>query len=193
MTTYCSFNLYLALAHHPVVNKRGEIIASAVTNLDIHDMARAVRTYGAKALYVVTPLEDQQQLAKSLVRHWTSGYGAEYNPKRRLALETVRVHDSLEQSCIDIAQETGCRPQTVVTSARRHANSISLARFQEILGIGTPCLLVFGTAWGLAPDCIATADHILEPISGHTDYNHLSVRSAASIILDRLCGRADKS
>jgi hypothetical protein len=178
------------LAHYPVVNKRGEIIASAVTNLDIHDMARAVRTYSAKALYIVTPLEDQQQLVKSLIGHWTTGYGADYNPKRCQALETVRIRNNLQQASIDIAQETGSDPQTVVTSARSHLNSISLARFQEILGTGFPCLLVFGTAWGLSPDCIAAADYILKPISGNTDYNHLSVRSAASIILDRLYGRS---
>ena len=164
-----------------------------MTNLDIHDMARAVRTYGAKALYIVTPLEDQQRLVRSLIEHWTSGFGAEYNPKRCLAMETVRIQDSLEQTCIDIAQEAGYHPQTIVTSARRHANSIFVPRFQEVLGTGTPCLLVFGTAWGLSPDSIAAADYILEPISGNSDYNHLSVRSAASIILDRLFGRSDET
>jgi hypothetical protein len=53
---------------------------------------------------------------------------------------------------------------------------------------GQPYLLVFGTAWGLAEPFISEADYILEPISGRTDYNHLSVRSAAGIILDRLLG-----
>jgi len=32
-------------------------------------------------------------------------------------------------------------------------------------------------------------DMLLEPIEGYTDYNHLSVRSAAAIILDRLLGK----
>ena len=56
-------NLYLALTHYPVVNKRGEIIASALTNLDLHDIARVARTYGVKGYYVITPLEDQRELA----------------------------------------------------------------------------------------------------------------------------------
>ena len=31
-------------------------------------------------------------------------------------------------------------------------------------------------------------DYILEPVQAGSDYNHLSVRSAVSIILDRLLG-----
>ncbi|MCP4687771.1 MAG: RNA methyltransferase, partial [Desulfobacterales bacterium] len=34
-------NLHLALLHYPVVNKNGEPVASAVTNLDLHDISRA--------------------------------------------------------------------------------------------------------------------------------------------------------
>lgn len=189
MTIFCCPNLYLALTHYPVVNKRGEIIASAVTNLDIHDMARAAITYGARALYVVTPLEDQQALVKTLVSHWTAGSGSVYNPKRCQAMETVCIQDSLEKACEDIALRGDGYPRTVVTSARDCSGGISVSRFREMLETGKPYLLVFGTAWGLSQDCMEQADHILEPIRGNTAYNHLSVRSAASIILDRLLGK----
>jgi hypothetical protein len=189
LTIFCSPNLYLALAHYPVVNKRGEIIASAVTNLDIHDMARAARTYGARALYVITPLEDQQSLVKTLVSHWTTGSGSVYNPTRCQALKMVCIQDTLENACEDIALRGGGYPRTVVTSARNHSGGISLIRFRELLKTGNPYLMVFGTAWGLSQACMEEADHILEPIRGNTEYNHLSVRSATSIILDRLLGR----
>jgi len=189
LTISCSPNLYLALAHYPVVNKRGEIIASAVTNLDIHDMARAARTYGARGLYVITPLEDQQALVNTLVSHWTKGSGSVYNPKRCQALEMVCVRNTLEDACEDVARQAGAYPRTVVTSARDHSGGISILRFRELLERGNPYLLVFGTAWGLSPACLERADHILEPIRGKTEYNHLSVRSATSIILDRLLGR----
>ena len=33
-------------------------------------------------------------------------------------------------------------------------------------------------------------DHILDPIRGRGQYNHLSVRSAAAIILDRMFGES---
>ncbi len=179
----------MALAHYPVINKRGDVIASAVTNLDIHDIARAVRTYGAAGFYIVTPLEDQTELVKTLISHWTEGAGAVYNSKRREALETVAIRETLEAVSQDIAgKHHGVYPRTVVTSARNNPGVISTRSFREMLKSGPPCLLVFGTAWGLSQDCMDAADYILSPLQGNTAYNHLSVRSAASIILDRLLG-----
>jgi hypothetical protein len=49
-----------------------------------------------------------------------------------------------------------------------------------------PYLVLFGTGWGLAEEIMERADYTLKPVSGYTDYNHLSVRSAAAIIMDRL-------
>ncbi len=74
--------IYLALVHYPVKNKNGQTITSAVTNLDLHDIARAAKTYGVGAFYVVTPLEDQKELVEKIVSHWTEGFGRIYNPKR---------------------------------------------------------------------------------------------------------------
>ena len=54
--------------------------------------------------------------------------------------------------------------------------------------IDQPYLLLLGTGWGLTEECFASADLILEPIAGNGTYNHLSVRSAAAIMLDRLRG-----
>ena len=49
-----------------------------------------------------------------------------------------------------------------------------------------PIYLIFGTGWGLTEEMVKSCDYILEPVWGRGDFNHLSVRSAASIILDRL-------
>lgn len=51
---------------------------------------------------------------------------------------------------------------------------------------GAPLVLVLGTGWGLVEEILEKADVILEPIRGMGDYNHLSVRAAAAIMLDRL-------
>ena len=184
-------NLSIALIHYPVTNKNGEVIASAVTNLDLHDLARSARTYGVQAFYVVTPLEDQKALVTQLVEHWVSGGGARYNPKRREAIELVHIRDNLAQVTAEIAQAHGRRPQTIVTCARKQPGSVTYAALREKLSGGAPGLLLFGTAWGLAPDCLAAADIILDPVQGGGPYNHLSVRAAAAIILDRLCGEFD--
>ena len=182
-------NLYVALTHYPVVDKRGDMITSAVTNLDLHDIARAVKTYGVKSYYVVTPLVDQQGLVHKIISHWTNGSGAVYNPARRSALEMIKVKDTIGDVVEDIKDLEGVYPKTVVTSARKYTTSTGYKEFREILKSGKPHLLVFGTAWGLAEPFISEADYTLEPIMGPTDYNHLSVRTAAGIIFDRLLGK----
>jgi hypothetical protein len=176
-----------------VVNKNGAVIASAVTNLDLHDISRAAVTYGAKSLYVVTPLADQKTLVERLITHWTQGAGAIYNPARRKALQLVRVREDLEAVVEDIRRRSDrpLRPKTVVTSAKKRARAIGYHAFRRMLAEGQPYILMLGTAWGLAEELIEVADYTLAPISGPSDYNHLSVRSAASIILDRVMGNRD--
>ena len=75
MTGSSGKRLYVALIHHPVIDKNGETIASAVTNLDLHDIARACRTYGVKGYYVITPLKDQMVLVNRILDHWGTGVG----------------------------------------------------------------------------------------------------------------------
>ena len=182
-------NLYVALTHYPVINKNGDIITSAVTNLDLHDISRAAKTYGVRSFYVVTPLEDQKVLSKKIIGHWIEGIGSKYNPKRREALELIIIKNSIDDVKTQIREHHGDFPKTVVTSARQKPDNLSFGKFREMLQDGTPYLLIFGTAWGLSENFIAGADYSLNPVIGNTDYNHLSVRSAVAIILDRLFGR----
>lgn len=182
-------NLYLALVHYPVVNKDGKIITSAVTNLDLHDISRVAKTYGVGSFYVITPLADQKALIQKIVSHWVKGAGSAFNPKRREALELITIKDGLDDVIDHIRKNKGNLPKTVVTSAGNSNRDIRFKRFREMLENGTPYLLIFGTGWGLSKQFMDEADYILGPILGNTDYNHLSVRSAAAIILDRLFGR----
>ena len=180
--------MFVALMHYPVVNKNGSIIASAVTNLDLHDIARAAKTYGVISFYVVTPLEDQQKLIKELLSHWTTDAGENRNKIRGEALELVKIAGNLGEVKADIKQQTGREPETVVTSARRHERSISFDTLRQYLKEGDPYVLLFGTAWGFTDQFISEASHVLYPIMADSRYNHLSVRSAVSVVLDRLKG-----
>jgi hypothetical protein len=172
-----------------VYNINREVIASAVSNLDLHDISRAAKTYGVRAFYVVTPLEDQQRLVERIILHWTEGAGAKYNPDRREALSLIRVAQSLEAVKDDIARHGDGPAATVVTGAKPHTRSISYGALAEMIRSKHPYLLLFGTAWGLTREFIDQADYVLAPISGGRGYNHLSVRSAAAIVLDRLLGK----
>jgi tRNA (guanine37-N1)-methyltransferase len=179
--------LSIALLHYPVYDKNGQVVTTAVTNMDIHDIARAARTYGIGRFYVVTPVKALQKLALKIVAHWEEGYGSLYNQTRKEALSLVRIKDNLDDVVIDVEREEGRKPLWVVTSARPGAGRTSFAEMQKVLREdSTPFLLLLGTGWGLTDAVLSRSDYILEPIDGGTDYNHLSVRSAAAVILDRL-------
>jgi hypothetical protein len=180
--------LNIALIHHPVMNKRGEVIGSAVTNLDIHDIARTAKTYGVSHYFITTPYKDQQHLVRELLAHWLTGHGATYNPARKEALSIVQLADSLEEVVSNLTEQYGVRPLIVATSALLRDNTVSYADLGRRITKGEPVLLLFGTAHGLAPEILQLTDVTLPPIRGGTEYNHLSVRSAASIIIDRLLG-----
>ena len=104
----------MALTHYPVVNKKGDTITAAVTNLDLHDISRAAKTYGVRSFYVVTPLDDQKKLVERIVSHWTAGAGSRYNPIRRKALELISVKDSLSEVVGEIGSNGESCPKTVV-------------------------------------------------------------------------------
>ncbi len=145
-----------------------------------------------RSFQVVTPLEDQRILAGRIVAHWTRGTGGDYNPKRREALAQIRISASLEEACQAVARHEGFKPLTVATCARRHPQAVGYGRLQRAMQNDHPYMILMGTAWGLAPAIIGSADHVLEPIGDQATYNHLSVRSAAAIILDRLTAPAGR-
>ena len=181
--------VYTALLHYPVYNKEKRVVATSLTTLDIHDIARASRTYGVKRYFVVQPIENHLWLANKLLSFWQGGHGREYNPKRWEALKLVRAVPYFEDALAEIEKEEGEKPKVVVTTAKEHPNAISYKFLREKIKEGEPIVICFGTGWGLTEEFIDSADYILEPVKGTPDYNHLSVRSAASIILDRLLGR----
>ena len=182
------FNVDVALIHYPVTNKNKEIIGSAVTNLDIHDISRAGRTYGVDTYYIVTPYEDQRQLVREILDHWLTGHGGEYNSKRKEALQLVRLCDDLETLYATVTEKWQQRPTVLATCASKLPTKWTFGQARKKVMAGERLLLLFGTAWGLAPEVIDQADGVLPPIVGCAEYNHLSVRSAVAIVLDRLLG-----
>jgi len=186
--TACSL-VSIALLHYPVYDRNRRVVASAVTNLDLHDIARSARTFGLFRYYVVTPVEEQRILAERIRGHWQNGLGASYNPRRREALELLRVVPELDAALSDLKEKCQVPAKIVVTGARERPGSISCTGLRQLVeDTGQPFLLLFGTGWGLTEELFARADFVLEPIRGADEYNHLSVRSAVAIILDRLLG-----
>jgi hypothetical protein len=184
--------LYVALVHYPVKDRAGATVTTSVTNLDVHDIARSSRTFGVRRYYVVTPIELQHTLVRRILDHWTTGAGRKRMPERWEALSLVDPVVSLEDALADIERREGVRPKLVVTAARAPQDRAvtPVTEMRSWLEDRThPYVLIFGTGHGLAESLLTAADHQLEPLDSGTGYNHLSVRAAAAIYLDRLLGR----
>lgn len=183
------FRLHTALVHYPVYNKKHHIITTSLTNLDLHDIARASCTYALSSYYLIQPIDSQRELMSELVEHWRSGFGAKYNPDRKQALDLVSILPSIEDAVSDIENRYGAPPKIIVTSAKLKDSITTFRQMRSIMAEeGGDYLLLFGTGYGLAEEVLEKASYRLAPIYGREGYNHLSVRSAASIIIDRLLG-----
>ena len=207
---------HLALVHHPVHDRTGKVVTTSVTNLDIHDLARSTYTYGLAAYHLVTPVTSQREKAAYIAGLWLApsrppGGAARDGGRldddaparpppatgsRAGALARVRTAESVEAVIAEIAAEHGQDPIVVATSARHESFPAAARRTPAELAAeisvdpaGPPVLILLGTGWGLADALIPYVSRVLAPIEGASDWNHLSVRSAGAILLDRLFGR----
>lgn len=180
--------LYLALLHYPVYDKNGRIVTTAIANMDIHDIARVAKTYGAAGFYIVNPAEGQRRLAQDIVNHWQKGFGAKYNPDRQNAFRLIHIRESLQDVVDDIVRRTGRKPKSVATDAGPvQGDVLTFAALKDCLKEENDVyLLLFGTGSGISEKLIRSSDFRLEPVQGMAGYNHLSVRSAVAVIMDRL-------
>ena len=185
--------VYVALIHHSMRDKNGAVVTTAVTNLDIHDIARSSRTYGVKSYFLVNPLAEQQDVVKRIIGHWQGSGGREYNPDRADAFERVKIVPWYQDMIREIEAVEGVKPEVLMTSAQR-TNGLPCKSWQEardeISRSGKPLLLCFGTGFGMTEELLRQGNAVLDPIFPiqESGYNHLSVRSAVAIALDRLLG-----
>ncbi len=189
---------YLAIMHTQVLvksdNNTLRVGETSIPSLDIHDIARSCTTYGIKNFFIVSPLIDQQDIVGTFIDFWLSPDGGEYNKNRQQAVKKIKQAYSYDEMIKKIREYEGLEPIVIATSARSSSQKTILDYSSQ----GTawqnnrPVLLLFGTGQGLSDDLIEKCDYILSPIQGMTDYNHLSVRSAAAIILDRWLGLHQK-
>ena len=189
---YMGGRAYVVQLHYPVLDRNGGKSTTAITGMDLHDIARACRTFGVERYAIATPLKSQRDMIAKIASHWTEGYGLDFNPDRAEAMRTIKTFASLEQVLRWIEKREKSVPMIVGTTARldeRATHWTSIKR--EVLESGRPLVLIFGTGHGLHEEVLTICDAIMTPISGAGEpgnYNHLSIRSAASVVLDRFFG-----
>lgn len=182
--------LAIGLIHYPIWDRQKSIVATNVTNFDIHDIARAARVYGVEKYYIIHPMKEQLMFVERVLDHWRTGQGSRFNPMRKTALGPVRTAESLDAALLDWGVENVLK---IATHARavNGAREYSFKQLRESIHVEKkPCFLMFGTGFGLTDEFMVNCDGVLESIRGAPpdDYRHLSVRSAVSICLDRVMG-----
>jgi hypothetical protein len=145
-------------------------------------------TFGIELCYIVTPLPRQRQITEQLIHHWEHGYGAKYNPLRSAALRKVTIRNDVNEVLEEVRKDN--EPIIIGTSSLERENkAIGYNKLHQwIKQEERPFLLLFGTGWGLTEETIALCEKMLMPIKGTGEYNHLSLRVALGIILDRIFG-----
>lgn len=185
----------VVLLHHPVTNREGDLVTTAVTNMDIHDISRTVRTYEVDHFFLVTPVQEQQALTNRILAHWAQGRCLEWHPDRAEALSRARCVSSFSDVKMELVEKyPGKRLEVAMPDARVIPGQKSYEEVRQVWehesepGIK---VLVLGTGWGISPAFHPEVTTFLGPVYGPLGldgYNHLSVRAAAAIILDRLFG-----
>lgn len=183
------FSLNTALLHDGMWNKSGQTVTTSVTLIDVHDISRSSKTYGVDSFFVVHPSQTMRSLVRTIKQHWDGDFGSRYNPNRQDALSVLSIAVDLDEALMQVERRTGRLPKIIATSARDGSDRIGYKEMrEEIEGSDDSYLLIFGTGWGMGPELMSRADYTLSPLYGPTEYNHLSVRAACAIILDRLRG-----
>lgn len=178
-------SLSVAIVHHPCINRLGQEICSTISEHDVFDASRLSLTYNVN-IYVVNPKPAQRELCMRLLSH-----GTDSNTRasaRGLFTKTSYAAD-LETVIQQLTTEHGAAPFVVATSAKSSNGDVSFASVREHMQQGRHLLLLVGKAWGLSSSVLDAADARLTPIDSGSGYNHLSVRSALAILIDRLCAR----
>ncbi|MBT9558330.1 MAG: RNA methyltransferase [Myxococcales bacterium] len=173
----------VALVHHPVRDRNEQEIAASVDWVDFFDAGRVTLVYGVNPLYVVHPVESQKALVERLITHGTKD---DRTSETRGRFDHAVIVDSLDECLAHAEGVLGGRPLVVATTARRLGGQRPYAQVRASIDRGEPVLLLFGKASGLSDSVFERSDAVLEPLSGGTGFDHLPVRGAFAIVLDRL-------
>jgi hypothetical protein len=175
--------LYVALVHFPVKNRLGEEIASTLDVFDFSDLGRLSLAYPLANVLWINPLASQREAFDRMSAHAND---PERDVESRGSFEKLKWFNTLEEARLWVEKDAGARAWTVATTALHRPDSVTFVQVRHALAQAKPVLLLFGKAWGLAPAVIASADAVLTPIDEGTGFNHLSVRTAVAIVVDRL-------
>jgi len=186
----------IGLLHHPVFDRHKKIVATNITNLDVHDIARAAKVYGVAGYYVIHPSREQLMFVSRLLDHWRIGDGKTFNPMRATALTMVETATDLAEAVRKFDPEAA-----VIGTTARQIPGVERTSFADLRGfvqtgevrerlrgprsVGAAdvvepmdrhvagvlkgrrsIFLLFGTGFGMTEEVLASCDLLLEPMKG---------------------------
>ncbi len=186
----------IGLLHHPVFDRHKKIVATNITNLDVHDIARAAKVYGVTGYYVIHPSREQLMFVSRLLDHWRIGDGKTFNPMRATALTMVETATDLAEAVRKFDPEAA-----VIGTTARQIPGVERTSFADLRGfvqtgevggrlrgprsVGAAdvvepmdrhvagvlegrrsIFLLFGTGFGMTEEVLASCDLLLEPMKG---------------------------
>lgn len=197
--------LAVGLVHYPIYDRSRNVVATNITNLDIHDIARVSKVYGLENYFIIHPAAEQLMFVERLLDHWRMGDGIKTHPIRSEALSIVKTASSIDDvKRLWLAQDglgIGEGKVEIIGTTARNISGVDRVTFKglrdefeahksnsDLQKTTRRVLLLFGTGFGMTDELLEGCDRLLEPLKGAPplDYRHLSVRSAVSICLDRL-------
>mgnify|MGYP002517447976 CR=1 FL=1 len=107
--------LYVGLVHYPIYDKNFNVIATAITNYDLHDISRSSKTYGVKKYFIIHHVQGQLDMVHKIIDFWESPAGRKYNSYRTQAFDIVDIRPSIEAAVEAVAKAEGKRPYVVTT------------------------------------------------------------------------------
>ena len=110
--------LYVGLVHYPIYDKNFNVIATAITNYDLHDISRSAKTYGVKKYFIIHHIPGQLDMVHKIMDFWESPVGRNYNGYRTQAFDIVDIRPSIEAAVEAVTAAEGKRPYVVTTDAR---------------------------------------------------------------------------
>jgi hypothetical protein len=144
-------------------------------------------TYGIAGFYIIHPNDRQKEIFDHILGFWRTEVAIHYNPHRVDALSVINFTKTIDDTVKEIKNLEGSDPFIITTTAQKRDNQDSFIDIKAIINHAQrPVLLLFGTGNGLHESVHLLAHHVLVPIQVASGYNHLSVRSAVAIVLDRL-------
>ena len=108
-----------------------EVVATAVTNFDIHDIARCARTYRDGRFLCDHPAGEPGSAGGENHSPLGRGAGSVYNPTRKESLSLVRISRTIDEADREISELWQKKVRRIATGASHHPRNVGFESLRK--------------------------------------------------------------